>query len=93
MAKKKRDIPANYSALDDLELRVRQFTSINQIALGNDLSDKERAAVEGQQVAFGSVLGLIKQIKKGGSIWRGGYLDNVGVVFTDQVQEIIDNAN
>lgn len=88
--KKKRPIPTGYNSLDDLESRINQFISINNIALENLESNQERDTVGGQQTAFYSVLSLIKQIRKGGSTWRGGYLDNIGVVMTDYVQEVID---
>jgi len=86
----KRKVPANYNALDDLSKRLGQFIATNHKALRNNLTDLERVRIEGQNMSFQATLALISQIHKGGSIWRGGYKDNVGVVYTDQLQEILN---
>lgn len=89
----KRPVAKDYNPVDDIESRVKQFIAVNEVALNNgELTDRERHMVEGQQIAFQAVITLTRMIRKRGSIWKGGYLDNVGVVYTDQVQDIIDGV-
>lgn len=54
----------------DLENRIIQFIEINDSFLDSEVN-MNRAAIEGQQQAFQSVLELIKQLKKTGQIRRG----------------------
>lgn len=78
--------------LDDLNNRLSQFLAVNEKALTKgELTEQEKAMVEGQNTAYATVRSLIKQIKNRGDIWRGGYDDSKGsVVYDDQVQAAID---
>lgn len=87
----KRNVPKDYDPLKDLNDRISQFIEVNNLSLERgDLTPDEAVGLEAQNRAFLAVKQLIRMIEKKGSIWKGGYLDNVGVVYSDQVQEIID---
>lgn len=85
-----------YEALDkkvrkvylvELEERAKMFVKITELDLMMPDIDKEtRQCLMGQLGAFGAMITLIQQLKKSGKIWTGGYLDNIGVVYDDQLQ-------
>lgn len=56
--------------LNDLENRVLQFMEANDMYLQAEVS-MNRDKVEGQQMAFQSVIVLIQQLKKTGHVRRG----------------------
>ncbi len=80
--------------LVELGDRINQFIEVNNIALENgSLSHDEELTVSAQNSAFSAITVLIGQLHKKGRIWKGGYEDNVGVVYEDQIQQIIDRHN
>jgi hypothetical protein len=76
--------------LKDLKERLEQFIEINSRVERYHMSEWEKTWLDSQTAAFTTVLTLIKQLKKKGKIWRGGYDDSLGkVIYTDQVGEIL----
>ena len=75
--------------LKQLRDRLNQFMELNNLTRPN-VSPKEQETLDTQNLAFGTVLTLVNQLIKRGDLWTGGYLDNVGVVYSDQVGEIIE---
>jgi hypothetical protein len=64
--------------LEHLSKRLSMFIEINGYYPQTDM-------VMGNTAGIAAAKTLIDQMLKRGSIWEGGYLDNVGVVYTDQV--------
>lgn len=53
------------------------------------LDEEQEALIRGQIMGMANALVLLRQVKKRGELWTGGYLDNIGVVFADQVAEYV----
>ena len=81
--------------LPELE-RINQVMERLQLFIeicGKTKTPENAERMDGQITAFGVAIVLLRQVKKRGELWKGGYLDNVGVVYTDQVQAFLDNLN
>lgn len=74
--------------------QVIERLELFQTALANDLElreldEEQRIRLFAQHDAFGTARMLLEQVRSRGELWKGGYLDNVGVVYTDQVQDYV----
>lgn len=66
-------------------LRLLNNILVNDFKL-RDPDDEQRALLEGQRLGHANAILLLEQVSRRGELWLGGYLDNIGVVYTDQVQ-------
>lgn len=87
----KMSVAKTKTPLQDLDKRIGLMIKINSNSLANgELSGEERIGLQYQNNGFIGIQVLIHQLIKRGAIWEGGYLDNVGVVYEDQLQSILD---
>lgn len=91
MSKTKKKHTSENQKIADVKKRLELFIEIceNDMKLLN-LSYSEKNEFWGQISAFGICLTLLEQTERRGEIWKGGYLDNIGVVYSDQVMEYLE---
>lgn len=74
--------------LQDIHGRLELFCESLAISIEKNPEDQ---LLRGQYLAYCVAKLLVEQSVTRGEIWKGGYVDNVGVVYEDQVLKTVED--